>query len=726
MMSGILNKLLLAILLPVMLLLVAAPAFYLGNRNELTFSLADVWLPISGIALLSSLVLLLLLKGLGRFHKASAIVSGLLLGFAIAVWVQSQLLVWNFGPLDGRGIDWSPWSTHMLLEGVMWLGLPTAGVCMYLSGRRKPADTMVQAFLVLGLVSVISASIMAPERTAPVSRQPNEMEGVFQFHPDRNVVVIILDTFQSDYFELIATNHPQEIAFLDGFIFYRNTISPFPTTAPNIPAIMTARIYDNQRPFNEYLGTVYQSYNIVSSFSDSGFSSRAVGVPNVVPGATSMSAVLDSYSPRHVAAWVEFLDYALFRTAPTYLKKHVYNNGDWLLSFMLRGDYPPDAHGVDIRFLELFEREAAISVDTSAGAFRFYHFIIPHAPWRVDENLRFNPELRGPAGYKRQARGALKVARRMLEKLHELGIYHSSEIVIMADHGTLTIPPLSRRTDKENALTAFSERVHSSSLALLLHKRPGASGPVTVDDAPLYLSDLSCLLRVSHENLDCSGFDSAVATGERQRTYFYYDWRNEYWQRDYMPTITEYSVNGHAHDMNSWQIGNYILAPGSRTQRDAFRYRLGSLLAFTEAGNSNYIVRGGWGGQETRHRWTTARQSALVVRLDKVPASDLVLKLRGQAYLARGEIDRQLIGVRVNGRQVAQWRMRGEEWFEAPIPASLVGEDGLLNVVFQISNPAAPADFGHSADPRKLGMAVKELVISEYPECRQPQVAPGG
>lgn len=46
------------------------------------------------------------------------------------------------------------------------------------------------------------------------------------------------------------------------------------------------------------------------------------------------------------------------------------------------------------------------------------------------------------------------------------------------------------------------------------------------------------------------------------------------------------------------------------------------------------------------------------------------------------------------------------------IPKSLV-PDGLVNVMFEISNPTAPADFEQSNDSHKLGMAVRELVIEE-------------
>jgi hypothetical protein len=128
-------------------------------------------------------------------------------------------------------------------------------------------------------------------------------------------------------------------------------------------------------------------------------------------------------------------------------------------------------------------------------------------------------------------------------------------------------------------------------------------------------------------------------------------------------------------------------------------------------GTSNNVIASGWSFQEPRHRWTDGSEVALGFKIKQRKSDDLVLRLLGSPYLAQGEIDQQAVDVIINNQQVAKWIMREGGWFEAPIRASLVGEDGLINVVFKISDPASPAEFSHSNDSRKLGMAVRELVI---------------
>jgi hypothetical protein len=184
----------------------------------------------------------------------------------------------------------------------------------------------------------------------------------------------------------------------------------------------------------------------------------------------------------------------------------------------------------------------------------------------VDEELNYNEKLSGADGYERQARGALKIAKRIVDKLHEMGIYDSSEIVIMSDHGTLSVPPRNRQANF-SILHDIPEKVQSSSLALLLHKEPFASGEMVVDDSPLYHYDLACLLRAANDNIDCSSFEAAINTKNRKRRYLFYDWKHEYWKRDFMPAMTEYFVDGHAYKASAWQEGNYIFEPGRKIKK---------------------------------------------------------------------------------------------------------------------------------------------------------------
>jgi hypothetical protein len=296
------------------------------------------------------------------------------------------LFVWDFGPLDGRGIDWAQWSMHMGVEFLVWLVLFVSSIYLFLKQRDKITKFVIQTFLVLGLISIFSSSITGPEPKNFKSHSPISSEKIFQFHPENNTLVILLDTFQSDFFELIAEKYPSEVAFLTGFTFYRNTISKHPTTAPNMPAIMTTSAYDNQQSLDIYIENAYETYNIQSAFKQKNYSTEVISFPQAIPIDIGRQQVLDSFSERQVASLFEFLDFGIFRSVPTYCKNNVYNNGDWLFAFLASGKKPLGIHGIDIRLLEFFEDNAKIGIDDGSGFFAFYHFALPHPPWGLTKN----------------------------------------------------------------------------------------------------------------------------------------------------------------------------------------------------------------------------------------------------------------------------------------------------------------------------------------------------
>ncbi|WP_282010039.1 sulfatase-like hydrolase/transferase [Nitrospina watsonii] len=706
------ERLAIASVLPFIAIWVAPLTFYFGNIEEVKFSLSEVVWQVTGIFVASILVIFLVLTIVSKYPKFYLGLSGLLVGLSTACWVQSQLFVWDLGPLDGRGIDWGQWILHMWGEGLVWAIIALFSVFVFAGRKTRVAHLFLQWIYLVGFISILLGYFAISDQSAEkFPEKEDELKTALDFHPDNNILILLFDTFQSDYFELIKNRYPEEVDFLDGFTFYRNTISHYPTTRASLPSLLTGSLYKNEEEFPAYLETAYSKFNIKDYFKKEGYDSKVIG--EVKPYSVTRNDILRHFNVNDFSSWLKYLDFSLFKVSPTVIKPLVYNNGDWFLSFFGRDEYPPGAHGTDIRLLELFEKKANFGSNSGKGVFRFIHFLAPHPPWRIDETLKYNP-VKGSEGFLRQARGALKIAERMIEKLKDLNIYNSAEIIILADHGTLSVPPVRRLEIEKDALNLIPQRVHSSSLALLLHKKPFADSGITVNDAPLYLSDLACLLEIENKNLDCSEFQSAIGSFKRERTYLFYNWGYHEWEEEYMPAITQYFVKGHAYDMDSWAWGKYRYEPRNKVSLSQSQgIAPGDPVQFTESGFSRNLALPGWSVQESGHRWSEGSKAVLRFKLEDRPGQDLVLRLRAQAYLAAGKIDHQTIKVLVNGQQTAEWIMRGERWHEAPIPAALIDEDGVINIVFEISNPASPAEFGLSEDSRKLGIAARELVLEK-------------
>ncbi|MPN59222.1 hypothetical protein SDC9_206943 [bioreactor metagenome] len=142
-------------------------------------------------------------------------------------------------------------------------------------------------------------------------------------------------------------------------------------------------------------------------------------------------------------------------------------------------------------------------------------------------------------------------------------------------------------------------------------------------------------------------------------------------------------------------------------------YTLGESVSFGAEGTNSVFLADGWSAQEERHRWTEGPQAGLSFRLQERDAKkDILLRLKASAYLGRG-IPHQEIGVFANEKKIASWQMKGLDWYEAIVPSGLIGKEGLLNIVFTISKPTSPSDISKSKDTRKLGIAVRELILRD-------------
>lgn len=142
-------------------------------------------------------------------------------------------------------------------------------------------------------------------------------------------------------------------------------------------------------------------------------------------------------------------------------------------------------------------------------------------------------------------------------------------------------------------------------------------------------------------------------------------------------------------------------------------YRIGDTLLFrseNESAISRYAKQG-WSFQEETHRWTDGPRAKLVFRLQNLPGADLIFCLKGFAFLGN-DLSHQAVEFAVNGHHVSTWEISGLGRYDAVIPQEY-SRGLLLEVTLAISNPRSPLETGVSMDPRKLGIAVEELVISE-------------
>ena len=409
---------------------------------------------------------------------------------AFLFWFQSTVLVWPYGVLDGRPIDWAAHRHHGLIDATVW--------CLVLAGAaiasRFVSRIAVRASVAFILIQAIGVSIQAarsPERWIDhVAFDDSER---FSFSHDRNVVILVLDTFQSDLFQELLDEDPGIARRFRGFTYFRNAVGGFPGTAASIPLILSGRHYDNAVPFQDFVKSTYRTASLPKALKAAGFHvyyNNRYYWPCLYADETIASHVREKSFVRFDSElWPmarRLIGFGLSRSLPQAGKRFL--DGNRLLSLPARS-----AAAIPLRGDALFFKGIADGAATmKTPAFKYYHLWGIHPPLVHDENLqpRELPFTRENA--KRQAKGILRELETVFGTLIDRGIYDRTLLFIVGDHGTSFDPRLveidGRVRTHPSEIAEATE--NSFALPLVLVKPLGAVEPMKVSDTPVSLSDI--------------------------------------------------------------------------------------------------------------------------------------------------------------------------------------------------------------------------------------------
>lgn len=686
-------------LVPFLLLIVSAFSFYVTNHQELNVSLIyfAVYVFLAGIPF--SLIFFSLFALSKRFrilHFYDLIV--LIIG--IMIWLQSQVFVWDLGPLDGRGIKWNIWFYEGVFEIVAVLFV--SFVLIFFVHWKKNSSFKVYNFVyLLGFLSIFLNLISSTGLKFSMDKK-NDSDSVLMFHPKRNTVVLLFDTFNTKYFNEIIKDKEWRRLF-NGFTYYRNTISRFPTTRPSIPSILSGKIYNNQVPFENYVSNVLRGKTIKKFYKNKGYFANDISTH--LPDEVDRRDVINSFESFNYNLLLKIIDFALFRSSPLIAKKQIYSEGDWFLSHYLDSKKLTGQFGSDLKIVNLIEKKSFVS-DKYSGVYKFIWFWIPHNPIRVNENLQLDKQLKGKSGFIQQCKGALLLIKKLFQRFKYMGIYNDMEIVVLSDHGTI-VPIFDEFAGDQNYIVP--PVVQSSSLALMLHKKSKSKDKdLVISDIPLMLSDLPYILSTDIKNRDYLGYLNALNNQDRIRTFFYYRWHNKNWKDPFLPVLKEYTVDGHSFFLSNWQYSGLSYLKNKIVNTLV----LTNLEEITIDENiiKSEIFGSGWSLQEKNLRWTDKQEAHLIFYLKILPRKYLKINMNLLPYWANGKIKEQGARFYISNK------------FITNIDFSKINEDVCLyvpkvlfakkiNLKIEIKNPGSGKEYHLSSDTRKLGIALKKIKV---------------
>jgi len=516
-------------------------------------------------SVLISVVSILLLMAVLALCRASIFMKAisLMLALSLLLWLQGNILVWDYGPLDGREIDWTATTAYGLIDGGIWIAVL---ILAFLGAKPvcRIAREVSFAFLLIQLISLMIAGSRAPDVSTIRKEVLLDEESIFGFSPERNVAILVLDSFQGDVFQEIIRESPHYADIFDGFTYYRNSLGGFPYTGASVPLILTGKYYENDVPFYEFLKGTFLSESVPKLLTGNGYKVDLIGAEHKIyadESVASSNVALERLSGENtkIREATFIFDVALFRFLPHFLKKYVYNKQAWFVSnlYLTRasGAFPAGFHRPSIQFMKRMARDA--SADSAKSTFKYIHLTIPHFPIRINENIEYVEMPGSRANYRGQAKGTLEITRRFFEKLKSIGVYDKTTIFVVADHGAVFNVDMKadRYTENSSNRLPMMNRIKTKAFPVFLVKPFGSKGELKISDAPVSLADIAktiCTeLNLGAEVPGTSIF-SISETDIRSRRFLFHELDLYGTRQLYFAPMKEYMVSGLSWMDESW------------------------------------------------------------------------------------------------------------------------------------------------------------------------------
>ncbi|MDD6289309.1 MAG: hypothetical protein PUA57_03840 [Eggerthellales bacterium] len=432
------------------LLFLAPVELIAANAHSLTYSLGSVWQPILffalGISLVAALVLSLV-RG-----RAFDVVSALVAAVGVGFWLQSLLLNVDMPSANGAPVGWGGYLPHMILGTLAWLAV--MGGCVYLALTRaksfRPAMTAVCALFVV-VQAVGAGAIFMDGKTMDTTRSSDRvyatMDGINTLSPRDNIVVFVLDMFDTEGFMEMQDARPHATDDFTGFTFFPNSVGSFIPTHYAVPYLMTGTWPSRDEPFRTYMENRYARSTFLQDLSNAGYD---LGLyTDSMGGGKETEAARKLTINHHPLAAQESADVDWWGTVSVMAKAASYRDMPWILK-PLFWYYTDDINiamtpgGVsnlasmpwvcnDARFNDAVLGKDLEVVDRGGkGSFRLIHLNGAHWPYTLTADGK---QSKGSTSYVDQAEGSLKIVGKYLNMMKEQGLYDDATIIVTSDHG---------------------------------------------------------------------------------------------------------------------------------------------------------------------------------------------------------------------------------------------------------------------------------------------------
>lgn len=389
------------------------------------------------LAILVAVVVFLLLLTVGRwFQKLFLPAVGLLLGLSVALYAQGNLIGADYGALDGHVIQWELMRSTAVVNTLVWIACVSIPVLMAFFVRKVAVKCfrivvpIVLAYVLLLSIMLFVSNISAFDRKKLAGFT---FDKFMELSSERNLVVIILDSFDRAVFDrLLSDDHSWRNRF-KGFTYYHNTVSAYCYTVLALPQIVSGYGKpENGLSIWQYQRKAYGEAPFLKTAQKLGFVVDAYYDENVCPleeefdGFGHFGNSVDN-TPRFVSSdnlghYASLYFCSVFRYLPHLMKKWWCEHQDEFKEQFYFDGSSMYSTKVELALSRKLKKEPFALVPERKV--KFYHCSSIHVP-------RFNLKT---------AKEDLEMVCRFFDRAREAGVYDKTDFFIMADHGSVNRP----------------------------------------------------------------------------------------------------------------------------------------------------------------------------------------------------------------------------------------------------------------------------------------------
>ncbi len=603
----------------------------------------------------------------------------ILLGLLFCVFLQSYIISIDYGLFDGHEIEWEKYTKVGLLNTFIWVFCLVETFIKFTRSQHR-SEKMIKFVkqIAFGIVVIQCFVLLVNLKNKPIQKDILFEEGkagvlttkdLYTVSEKENIIIFLLDGFDSSAFEEVLQKNPDfSIAFKD-FTYYPDTTSSFGFTHFSLPEILTGKLCVPTDKYSDYLHEAWKDNYYYRKLKEKDYAINIYTSGNYIDkNAPVNNLVAEKIIFKAEAANI-FADVTKFRMSPHYLKRIFYQYQPSIFN--------PSLINGNIKTYEENDRDFFLGLKkgltkSKSNMFKFYHLAGMHDPYILNENVEYLKDGEKGTAFK-QGIGTLKIVREYLMQLKQEGLYENTMFVVMADHGfhnSIGTRPLflMKPPQKDNAKLTVSQRpsMVSELMPMVFHDL----GFTVTKDMPL----------------------------EQQRIY--------HLERD--GKFIRYLVKSPASELNSW-----IELGGMKKQLFADRqYHIGSVIDFTEHGNSNNYKTFGWSDLVWTGSIITDHIAEIIVVIDseKPLSSDFTLEIECHPLLEFFGVDKKVdfrdMKLYANDVLIGEWRLKDKNTVELDcrIPQSVFNQKKIA-FHFEVDNPSG------STQPVRL--LIRSFKISE-------------